>query len=299
MTTVIKASTLENGLDELKRKFGENALILSIEGGKGNYKIYAQRNSRQSSPITKKEESLERDNEKLIKKICEICDDCHLSYSFCESWIGNLSKKNSERPLEEALEQTIQFDPHWLNTLTPKDPIILVGSHGSGKTSTLAKLAAFLLSKEKKVKVITLDTIKAGGIEQLQSYLNFMKQPLYVGKEHLTQKNEEDYILVDTPGLNPFTSEKEMITSATGKIVLVLSADMNTLEAERMSKQFYTLNARFIIASRLDLTSYYGSFLGASYYANLPLVAYTKNASIGDGVYPFSSKTLEPYLKNR
>ena len=87
-----------------------------------------------------------------------------------------------------------------------------VGPSGAGKTTTIAKwAAAAALEENKRVVVITLDTFRAGAIEQLARYTKL------IGCELLTAKNAAqlmaaldahaaaDLILIDTPGRDPST----------------------------------------------------------------------------------------------
>ncbi|MDR0832015.1 MAG: signal recognition particle-docking protein FtsY [Bacillales bacterium] len=95
----------------------------------------------------------------------------------------------------------------------PKDElkiILLVGVNGSGKTTTIAKLANMFKDK-KKVLLAAADTFRAGATEQLEIWANRLKIPL-VKKEKgdpasvvydaLKKANEEkfDLLLVDTAG---------------------------------------------------------------------------------------------------
>ena len=64
-----------------------------------------------------------------------------------------------------ALRQVFDFYP--LSERRFNQPVILMGAPGAGKTVTVAKLAARAVFSQRKVRVITTDTVRAGGIEQL------------------------------------------------------------------------------------------------------------------------------------
>ncbi|MDO8054140.1 signal recognition particle-docking protein FtsY ['Opuntia sp.' phytoplasma] len=88
---------------------------------------------------------------------------------------------------------------------------LFVGVNGSGKTTTIGKLATKLTAQNKKVLLIAADTFRTGAIEQLQSWSNTSKsnffskansQPASVIFEGLKYSENQNYdiILCDTSG---------------------------------------------------------------------------------------------------
>jgi signal recognition particle subunit SRP54 len=96
--------------------------------------------------------------------------------------------------------------------VTPPAVILMAGLQGSGKTTTVGKLAVFLKGQKKKVLVVSCDVYRPAAIEQLQTVakqadvdflsssseqgvLEIAKQALEYAKTHY-----HDVVIVDTAG---------------------------------------------------------------------------------------------------
>jgi flagellar biosynthesis protein FlhF len=103
-----------------------------------------------------------------------------------------------------------------LELLVPAQPvtgplvIALVGPTGSGKTTTLAKLAMHpRIFGSRRVGLIGLDTFRIGAVEQLRTYARIAQLPCHIGylEEDMVQARSVladcDVWLVDTPGRSP------------------------------------------------------------------------------------------------
>jgi len=86
--------------------------------------------------------------------------------------------------------------------------IALVGPTGAGKTTTIAKLAAnAALVEGKRVKLVTLDNFRVGGVDQIRTFADLIGLPLDV-LEHADQlttalDDSYDLVLIDTAGRSP------------------------------------------------------------------------------------------------
>ena len=109
------------------------------------------------------------------------------------------------RRVEDMLSQTIARS--FAQRKTDKRICAFIGPTGTGKTTTLAKLAAHhLFDRKAKVGIVTMDTYRIGATDQLKKYADIMGVPIEVAKDKtslekvILRLSERDIILVDTPG---------------------------------------------------------------------------------------------------
>ena len=132
-----------------------------------------------------------------------------------------------------AIDTLFSFTP--LPTGTYKKAMMFVGEPGAGKTLAVAKMAARGVMNGLNVAVITTDTVRAGGIEQLQSFTKLLHIDLKTARnanelaKRLEESQDKDQILIDTPGFNPFKTEDmrslaKLIASGDIEPVLTLAA---------------------------------------------------------------------------
>ncbi|MCX7338077.1 MAG: hypothetical protein NTX76_02185 [Alphaproteobacteria bacterium] len=323
--TKITAPSIAQAIIEAKRVLGPDVVIVSTEERDGQVILTATGNGTPDKPTFA--EILQTDSDggddadptprptyadpmMAIRAVCDICEKHQLNYDFCEMWLKELSQDLMATPIEivRSLAAIVPFHPNWIKELSPDRPIILVGPPGGGKTVTLAKIAMILLSQKRKIKVLTLDTVKAGGSQQLGFYLDVMKQPLLVGEHHLddllgTAKDStaSEILLIDTPGINILNrADQDFLYSFSQKVVvpltLVLPADLNPVDAELIAKNFYLFNSQHLIATRFDTTKHHGGILNAAYKCGLQIAAYSKSPAIIDGIDPLTAELMVDYF---
>ena len=118
--------------------------------------------------------------------------------------------------LKEAISTLLKEPPNLLQQINKKleKPyvIVAVGINGTGKTTTLAKLANYLKSNKLSVALAAADTFRSASIEQLEKHASALKVPLIkkgynsdpasVAFEAIqySKKNKIDVLLIDTAG---------------------------------------------------------------------------------------------------
>jgi signal recognition particle subunit SRP54 len=89
--------------------------------------------------------------------------------------------------------------------------ILMVGLLGSGKTTSVAKLARYLQKQGYKVGIICADVYRPAGLEQLQQLGQSINVPVY------GEKDEKDPIKIINNGLKEFSKKDVIIVDTAGR----------------------------------------------------------------------------------
>lgn len=179
-------------------------------------------------------------------------------------------------------------------TFSPQPPlllrtphvILLVGINGSGKTTSLAKLASYYLSQGKKVLVAAGDTFRAAAVEQLETWAKRVGVDLIKSQPNsdpsgvvfdalaAAKARQIDIVLIDTAGRLQTKTDlmhelakirrvcQKQIPDAPHETLLVVDATIgqNALDQAQTFNQYTPLTG--IILTKLD-----GSAKGGIAYA--------------------------------
>jgi fused signal recognition particle receptor len=150
---------------------------------------------------------------------------------------GRFGKEQSEPEIREALAEAIaaELAPHEAAFEPLKGPkprvVLFVGVNGSGKTTTLGKIAADLSRRGAKVLIAAGDTFRAAAIEQLTVWASRAGAPIIakppgadaagLAFEAVARAKAEglDVVLIDTAGR---LQNKSALMDELAKIVRVL-----------------------------------------------------------------------------
>ena len=208
----------------------------------------------------------------------------------------NQSNTNIQQSLKESIEETLTNPPDFImeikKTLAVKQPFVIafVGINGSGKTTTIAKIANLLKSKKMTCCVAAADTFRAASIEQLQKHADNIKIPIIkkdygsdpasVGFDAIqyAKKHHLDIVLIDTAGR---MNTKDSLMREMEKIVRVTKPDMTVFvgesitgnDATEQAKAFNeTTNLTGIILSKADVDEKGGTAISVSYITKKPIL---------------------------
>ncbi len=175
---------------------------------------------------------------------------------------------------------------------------VFVGPHGSGKTSSLVKLAThYVMQENQSVAIVTSDLNKVGGVEQLRVYSRILNAPVHVVRNtsDLDQKIHElaayDKILIDTPGISLSNMEElDFIRSIAQwqpesgmKVHLVISALTKESDMGGLLKRFRVAQFDDVIVTNIDQTSQHGILLNMKSKMQKPFHSFGIGSDIVDG----------------
>ena len=133
-----------------------------------------------------------------------------------------------------------------------------------------------MVMEKKKLTVITTDTKRAGGIEQLQAYTDILNLPLQIAEDRagleeiLAGCDPQTRILIDSAGVNPYDAAElkelmDFITLGGIEPVLTLAAGGDAQEATTLAKIFGVTGVKRVLLTRADISRRYGSILSAAH----------------------------------
>ncbi len=208
-----------------------------------------------------------------------------------------------------TLEQLYSYTP--LPTKAYAKPIIMVGPPGAGKTLAVAKMAARGVMNGLDIGVISTDTMRAGGVEQLAAFTNLLKIDLQKAASPQDLRNiakdlkqTKDQVIIDTSGLNPFDKEDvvmlaKLIGATNCRAVLVLPAGIDADEAGEMARVFATIGTTEILPTRVDMARRLGSLLAAAHHGSLSFCDVSNTPKVAEGLTALTPKILSQLLVPR
>ena len=182
--------------------------------------------------------------------------------------------------------------------------ILMVGLQGSGKTTTSAKLARWIIKQNnKKVMMASLDIYRPAAQEQLITLGNDNnistlgiqknKSPLEISKIALQEakKSDADILILDSAGRNHIDKKmmkeiKDISESHPFSEILLVSDSMTGQDAVNTAKSFSEqLNLTGIILTRIDGDSRGGAALSMKYITEKPI----KFMGVGEKIDDFET----------
>jgi len=186
-----------------------------------------------------------------------------------------------------------------------------IGPTGVGKTTTLAKLAAYYsLEKKMTVGMITTDLYRIAASEQLKAYAKIMGLPVNVAsdKDHFVRSMadfaEKDMILVDTPGRSHndgkcFDTLKSILDPSV-ECVLLISPIASREYLLETADRYKIFNYDRIILTKIDECGHFGPMYDVLEEIGKPVSYMTTGQNVPRDIEKASPERLAKLiLKNR
>ena len=245
-----------------------------------------------------------------------------ITRSFSDQRFG---KSSTDLQVKEALAQAVAdeliprqgvFDP--LSGPRP-NVVLFIGVNGSGKTTTLGKIAADLTARKAKVLIVACDTFRAAAVEQLavwaqRSGADFMSGPaggdaagLAFDALERARAEHYDVLLIDTAGrlqnkqglMDELTKMIRVLhkidPDAPHEVLLVLDATVgrNALAQENIFGN--AIGVTGIVMTKLDGTARGGVLVPVAQASDSPI----KLIGVGEGIddlQPFDARAFSRSL---
>ncbi len=215
-------------------------------------------------------------------------------------------EKALKASLVELLSKTT-FDPQTL--LEKRDgPLIIafVGVNGTGKTTTIAKIADWLQKNGKSVVMAASDTFRAGAIEQLEIHAErlgckFIKHQAggdpaavaFDAVEHAKAKHR-DIVMIDTAGRmqtnsNLMDEMKKIKRVAKPDLIMFVGDSLAGNDAIDQAKKFHeAVGIDAVVLTKLDVDAKGGAALSISSAIGQPIAFVGIGQDYGD-IMPFDA----------
>lgn len=216
-----------------------------------------------------------------------------------------LPEKGDVAHLQSALidlfHASFRFDP--LPVKKAGTRAILVGPPGSGKTMTAAKIAAKMVVDNQPVRLVTTDTKRAGGIDQLAAFTKILGIDLETAADRselkalLASFHSTDRVIIDSAGCNPYDFQElkelgEFARLQDVEPVLVCGAGSDGFEATEIASVFSFLDIDRFIVTRTDCARRYGSMLAMAHAGDVAFSHATSSARAMGDMQPLDAFVL-------
>ncbi len=203
------------------------------------------------------------------------------------------------RDLDQALDDWLAGVELRQEPMSEPGVYALVGATGVGKTTTIAKIAARLVLRHgtDSVALVTTDTYRIGGVEQLRIYGRILGVPVAVARDaaelraQLQEFAERRFVLVDTIGLSPRDARLAEQLRWLGeqgtavRALLLLGAGMSLAVYEQAWQTYRELPLAGCILTKLDETGAFGAALQWLREHAQPLWFYTDGQRVPEDLH--------------
>ena len=206
------------------------------------------------------------------------------------------TKWTSAAHSREALTGQIEQRVHTTGPLPLRSDqptlMAIVGPTGVGKTTTIAKLATCAQSEGLRVALVTVDTYRAGALEQIDRYAKILGIPIRIAytpaelRETIDALQSNDLILIDTPGCGfnnrTLLQELDRYLAPLGgcEVHLALSCGTQLADMMETTRAFGGLQIAGLILTKVDEAVCLGPALSLLHRSGTPVSYLTTGQNI-------------------
>ena len=251
-----------------------------------------------------------------LEELESVLISADISLEVVEKLINSVRKvKASEQDVTTAVLETLAKEIEVIlqpkereifleNDQTPKI-LIFIGVNGSGKTTTIGKIAS-QIRDENKILIAACDTFRAAAIEQLKSWANKSKSDFFSGNINQDpasvafqatekfNKIDYDYLIIDTAGrlsnntnlVNQLVKLKNVVSKINHKTKIETILVLDGTNGSNMIKQVdifgKELDVTSIIITKLDGSAKGGVIVSLAEQFKLPIFAVGVGEKVDD-----------------
>ncbi len=214
--------------------------------------------------------------------------------------------------LKKSIDEILTFDKvDLVKEAKKKKPLILafVGVNGSGKTTTIAKLAQYFMNNKLTVVMAAADTFRAAAIQQLEEHANRLHVKLIkqdYGSDaaavafdavKYAEANKIDVVLIDTAGrlhsnVNLMSEMKKIMRVAKPDYKLFIGESITGNDCVEQAQQFNdAVSIDGIVLSKADVDEKGGAAISVSYVTKKPIL-FLGTGQAYDDLKPFSKNEI-------
>lgn len=201
--------------------------------------------------------------------------------------------------LAVGIEGVLTFNP--LNP-QPQKSLLLIGPHGSGKTTAAAKIARFLSDKKHPIEPVAADFDASGDTAKLAALTLNVSVTNAISPDHLMRLVREaddkgQRLVIDCPSFNPLDEAdmkrcSDLISYMNVEPILVLGADGHPMEIEDNARAFASMGCKRVILTRIDAVRRRGGAIAAISSARLSIASLGLTSNARCGLTPASSERI-------
>ncbi len=294
---------LKKWVDKNKEEVGSKKTEKKTEKKKQK-KNETKEGKKEKSFLSKFQKIIDKEKfEELFEELQLILLQNNVAYETVDAIQNSLGKSIIGKParevdiskeLKKSIEAILINPPNFTKEIKESESkpfvILFSGINGSGKTTTIAKIAYYLQKQKFSVCIAAADTFRAAAIQQIEIHGEKLKIPVIkkdygsdpasVGFDAIkyARKKSIDVVLIDTAGR---MQNKDSLMKELEKISRVTKPDMKIFLGESTTGNDATTQAKIfndtigitgVILSKADVDERGGTALSLSHITNKPIL---------------------------